>query len=111
MRFFFSSRRRHTRYWRDWSSDVCSSDLEDAVRVLGLHLVALHLRWKRDGPLKPPDEAFRTVRFGAFNFFLALALARNAENAVVEGNINIPLLQTGNFGFHDDVVLVLVQID
>src|SRR3712207_6361256 len=26
---FFSSRRRHTRYWRDWSSDVCSSDLTD----------------------------------------------------------------------------------
>src|SRR3712207_8215710 len=23
----FSSRRRHTSYWRDWSSDVCSSDL------------------------------------------------------------------------------------
>src|SRR3712207_2300973 len=29
--FFFSSRRRHTRYWRDWSSDVCSSDLEAFV--------------------------------------------------------------------------------
>src|SRR3712207_7410849 len=28
MFFFFSSRRRHTRYWRDWSSDVCSSDLD-----------------------------------------------------------------------------------
>src|SRR3712207_9495755 len=28
---FFSSRRRHTRYWRDWSSDVCSSDLADVV--------------------------------------------------------------------------------
>src|SRR3712207_5869605 len=28
--FFFSSRRRHTRYWRDWSSDVCSSDLVSA---------------------------------------------------------------------------------
>src|SRR3712207_6945561 len=28
--FFFSSRRRHTRYWRDWSSDVCSSDLRVA---------------------------------------------------------------------------------
>src|SRR5437870_6008888 len=26
-RFFFSSRRRHTRWPRDWSSDVCSSDL------------------------------------------------------------------------------------
>src|SRR3712207_7876240 len=29
--FFFSSRRRHTRYWRDWSSDVCSSDLPRLV--------------------------------------------------------------------------------
>src|SRR5690606_39754517 len=28
-RFFFSSRRRHTRFSRDWSSDVCSSDLGD----------------------------------------------------------------------------------
>src|SRR5206468_6477496 len=27
--FFFSSRRRHTRSDRDWSSDVCSSDLRD----------------------------------------------------------------------------------
>src|SRR5436305_6836127 len=27
IRFFFSSRRRHTRCGRDWSSDVCSSDL------------------------------------------------------------------------------------
>ena len=26
--FFFSSRRRHTRSDRDWSSDVCSSDLD-----------------------------------------------------------------------------------
>src|SRR3712207_40959 len=40
--FFFSSRRRHTRYWRDWSSDVCSSDLlfggrvrDTAVREVG----------------------------------------------------------------------------
>src|SRR5690606_2577900 len=28
--FFFSSRRRHTRFSRDWSSDVCSSDLDQA---------------------------------------------------------------------------------
>src|SRR5207302_8163003 len=37
--FFFSSRRRHTRFSRDWSSDVCSSDLsvdDDAlVHVVG----------------------------------------------------------------------------
>src|SRR5690625_4421845 len=29
--FFFSSRRRHTRWPRDWSSDVCSSDLGDTT--------------------------------------------------------------------------------
>src|SRR5690625_4934441 len=47
--FFFSSRRRHTRWPRDWSSDVCSSDLsllksmdlstvtlEDALKLLSL---------------------------------------------------------------------------
>ena len=31
---FFSSRRRHTRYWRDWSSDVCSSDLRQKAVLL-----------------------------------------------------------------------------
>src|SRR5699024_11242557 len=32
--FFFSSRRRHTRSKRDWSSDVCSSDLVTIMPVL-----------------------------------------------------------------------------
>src|SRR5690349_22186765 len=32
--FFFSSRRRHTRSLRDWSSDVCSSDLRQQVQIL-----------------------------------------------------------------------------
>src|SRR5207253_7397882 len=32
--FFFSSRRRHTRWPRDWSSDVCSSDLPFVAREL-----------------------------------------------------------------------------
>src|SRR5690625_6348310 len=34
--FFFSSRRRHTRWPRDWSSDVCSSDLEG--RIIQVHI-------------------------------------------------------------------------
>src|SRR2546429_4199944 len=33
--FFFSSRRRHTRCSRDWSSDVCSSDLSGRSSALG----------------------------------------------------------------------------
>src|SRR2546422_5384934 len=32
--FFFSSRRRHTRCSRDWSSDVCSSDLIKVIDLL-----------------------------------------------------------------------------
>src|SRR5258707_891992 len=43
--FFFPSRRRHTRYWRDWSSDVCSSDL--AVLCLDVgdqRVVAIEVR-------------------------------------------------------------------
>src|SRR3712207_1454359 len=36
--FFFSSRRRHTRYWRDWSSDVCSSDLDPSGFQIGVNI-------------------------------------------------------------------------
>src|SRR5690606_40809446 len=36
--FFFSSRRRHTRFSRDWSSDVCSSDLGFDFAAVGLHI-------------------------------------------------------------------------
>src|SRR3712207_4942643 len=53
--FFFSSRRRHTRYWRDWSSDVCSSDLLGKVLRMGAYdeEVLTRLRWMRDvlGPV------------------------------------------------------------
>src|SRR5438067_5170462 len=47
--FFFSSRRRHTRSKRDWSSDVCSSDLElERNRDLLLDLLRRVPRKKRD---------------------------------------------------------------
>src|SRR5699024_11389646 len=35
--FFFSSRRRHTRSKRDWSSDVCSSDLRRMQELFRIH--------------------------------------------------------------------------
>src|SRR3712207_3423186 len=47
--FFFSSRRRHTRYWRDWSSDVCSSDLVAREVV----------RWR---PLRTTTDLYEAVR-------------------------------------------------
>src|SRR3712207_9287904 len=60
--FFFSSRRRHTRYWRDWSSDVCSSDLQPVVDDRHLevlprgHLPRLRPRTGRDHPPPLPGE-------------------------------------------------------
>src|SRR5207253_7633120 len=39
--FFFSSRRRHTRWPRDWSSDVCSSDLNNFKVIFGGEVAAL----------------------------------------------------------------------
>src|SRR5690606_12979000 len=39
--FFFSSRRRHTRFSRDWSSDVCSSDLPEGATPAMLDVTAL----------------------------------------------------------------------
>src|SRR2546429_5199663 len=63
--FFFSSRRRHTRCSRDWSSDVCSSDLFDsqtqtlsreiAKRQRKLQELRTHLEKRRpDSPGKAP---------------------------------------------------------
>src|SRR2546427_815086 len=42
--FFFSSRRRHTRFDCDWSSDVCSSDL--SVAKAGFLLVSFTTDWR-----------------------------------------------------------------
>src|SRR2546427_4779430 len=39
--FFFSSRRRHTRFDCDWSSDVCSSDLQLVGAVGAMHYFSL----------------------------------------------------------------------
>src|SRR6266498_5183932 len=57
--FFFSSRRRHTRCGRDWSSDVCSSDLSDVLRR---RVKAIH-RGNGDEAIELVDD--RRVKFKA----------------------------------------------
>src|SRR5216684_748348 len=76
MFFFFSSRRRHTRCSRDWSSDVCSSDLVqagDGSAVLANQgdLAALDHRLTVDLGLDDlsiglVDEDFRNASFQQF---------------------------------------------
>src|SRR2546430_4692459 len=55
--FFFSSRRRHTRFDCDWSSDVCSSDLADQIQqcVNVLHLFE-HL-WREPAGMADTQDA------------------------------------------------------
>src|SRR6266481_8372771 len=66
--FFFSSRRRHTRWNCDWSSDVCSSDLPCCGwRAMGKNLVVIGLQWGDEGKGKVvdllTDQAQAVVRF------------------------------------------------
>src|SRR5690625_6712160 len=96
--FFFSSRRRHTRWPRDWSSDVCSSDLaahllgqlqrpaaaggppagdHAAGYVVGMEaLVAA--RWTRAHPLVGPRPAVGAVQPGQ-----ALVLQQRRDGGMV----------------------------
>src|SRR3712207_3115849 len=66
--FFFSSRRRHTRYWRDWSSDVCSSDLELRTRAespledLPLAVVAGEDQGGDEGQKREDERCVHVVR-------------------------------------------------
>src|SRR3712207_9401093 len=78
---FFSSRRRHTRYWRDWSSDVCSSDLR-LVRSVVTGLKGL--RAKSVGPF----ELIEIDESGTWHpaFFMSEGTRRDRKS-VVEGKI------------------------
>src|SRR5690606_40508854 len=63
---FFSVRRRHTRFSRDWSSDVCSSDLHQRagsagtyLKILGTHKAGVHIGQREGGipAIIPQGEA------------------------------------------------------
>src|SRR5690606_15650474 len=62
--FFFSSRRRHTRFSRDWSSDVCSSDLEEAAELKVVPQVGLRVRLSSLASSKWADTGGEKSKFG-----------------------------------------------
>src|SRR5690606_41070104 len=89
--FFFSSRRRHTRFSRDWSSDVCSSDLHagmglewnyPALLVGNVPVTALVLAGSRGGVDPVADAEGVThkalVRVGAATMLERVKIGRAA---------------------------------
>src|SRR5207253_7996745 len=90
--FYFSSRRRHTRWPRDWSSDVCSSDLERGCLVVHLFRPVLPLTarlFQRGAPVLPNPRALRLELilhplqlFCAPNFAFLSADLRSEERRV-----------------------------
>src|SRR5690606_40837915 len=87
--FFFSSRRRHTRFSRDWSSDVCSSDLcpaKSAPFASRLPNARHRGTRKRREPSRRRDCLFRqpgiTVRYKWLRTHWKLLVARSEERRV-----------------------------
>src|SRR5438445_9354691 len=93
--FFFSSRRRHTRYWRDWSSDVCSSNLVTGAFNC-IQGVAQPMRAQRFGKIVnvASHQAFRPG-FGISNYAASkAALIGLTKSAAVD-------LGPSNIKFYD----------
>src|SRR5690606_40494497 len=66
--FFFSSRRRHTRFSRDWSSDVCSSDLLTVCS-------SSRSRWGRGAPFQAFPHLAGTSTWGPAPRYLAAPIS------------------------------------
>src|SRR2546430_11908752 len=81
--FFFSSRRRHTRFDCDWSSDVCSSDLQAGQSALVLWGTA----WRDDQKEAHACEemASRAISrfFGSSSCYAKVAVLRSDRKSVV----------------------------
>src|SRR5207249_1335971 len=100
--FFFSSRRRHTRSKRDWSSDVCSSDLEwffaqYACARLGAVVVALNPRYRSHELTYILGQADVTVllmtdHLGGVDYFETLHEVVPELPRSVPGELDLPTL-------------------
>src|SRR5262245_23917294 len=108
--FFFSSRRRHTRCLSDWSSDVCSSDLEPIVQQVAAAPQLHHkIIYPADGTVMALDPDIPTDRQKVF--FEAKPADKNFKwllDDLVIGNAGAAVSWSPRAGNHS---LVLVDGD
>src|SRR5690554_7889881 len=86
--FFFSSRRRHTRCGRDWSSDVCSSDLSKLTD--SRYAVSFTSKCAEDQPVK--------------------AGFSHEQKIIRDGNVTVQYTAMGCLG-QDDITFKLYSVD
>src|SRR3712207_9503839 len=98
---FFSSRRRHTRYWRDWSSDVCSSDLGLLSTISVVMAVVLLVAAARS------PRVTSTIMIVAGSLFLLSALV---NLAVLRTSVNILAFEVETVVFSVVVGLLLLTL-
>src|SRR5256886_16170739 len=84
--FFFSSRRRHTRFDCDWSSDVCSSDLLEVGVGTGRYAVPLQKSGIR---LVGVDISRKMVEFGLAKGLRDVVFADAARLPFVSGSFDV----------------------
>src|SRR6266487_5363084 len=98
--FFFSSRRRHTRWTGDWSSDVCSSNLvEPAAINLGI-AVDVERRGGRS-LMVPCIKGADGLDFSGFHSYYEELITKTRENSLTADDFqgtNISLTNPGGLG-------------
>src|SRR3712207_8210051 len=89
--FFVSSRRRHTRYWRDWSSDVCSSDL----RWLESDLDYVRIHMNGHAPLVNAmlGEMEKLLGDGFLRIHRSTIVRKDKVRAIRRGRFSVPVLE------------------
>src|SRR5438067_9623923 len=88
--FFFSSRRRHTRSKRDWSSDVCSSDL-----VRGFAVCNDEAAFKNPAVNRVESDAHAGVlrwRFETADFLLMRRIGKIENDETVAAKRSVPAM-------------------
>src|SRR2546430_3883767 len=99
--FFFSSRRRHTRFDCDWSSDVCSSDLLSVPRktvaghVSDPRVVEQVATWTRAAAGWAATRSLRLARFGDNMRYVAVTEGDKTEAEAIFG------VQVNTWGVND----------
>src|SRR2546422_5531262 len=101
--FFFSSRRRHTRCSRDWSSDVCSSDLLGFFSIVFMASCNTTLQLSAPDALRGRVMSFYTLAFGG-----AFPLGAFMIGAIAEAlGVRTALVVAGSAGLVGMAAVVL----